>query len=62
MRNDCSNIYILSFTAGADAGLAIVTAYSELEALQVLKNQGMTAVDSIQKLRIFRNKVLFFCK
>ena len=40
MRNDCSNIYILSFTVGADAGLAVVTAYSEMDALQVLKNSG----------------------
>jgi len=40
VRTDCSNIYILSFTAGADAGLAAVTAYSERDALQILKNSG----------------------
>lgn len=40
MRTDCSNIYILSFNAGADAGLAAVSAYSERDAFQILKNSG----------------------
>lgn len=40
MRTDCINVYILSFVAGKDTGLAIAAARSANEAFQLLKNYG----------------------
>ena len=40
MGTDCSNIYIISFNAGADTGLAVVSAYTDRSAFQILKNSG----------------------
>ena len=40
--NNCSNnnLYIISFVVGADSGLALLSARSEREAIQILRNSG----------------------
>lgn len=40
MSKDCIHLYTISFTVGAESGIALVAAPDERTALQVLKNSG----------------------
>lgn len=40
MSDKCVHLYVMSFTVGSEAGLALVAADSQTTAFQILKNSG----------------------
>lgn len=40
MSNSCNNLYAISFTVGAESGLALIAAPTERDAIQVLRSSG----------------------
>lgn len=59
---NCYYIYAMYFTAGGDAGLALVSARTDMEALQILKNGGrFNATPSTYVVNKYRNIGLSSC-
>ena len=50
--NQSYHLYVISFTVGAEAGLAIVAAGSDRDAFQILKNGGSRCHDSYSLIQI----------
>lgn len=49
---DCINLYTISFTVGAESGLALVAAHSEREAFDILKNGGSRQCEGYSLVQI----------
>lgn len=52
MSNTAYHLYEISFTAGSEAGLAMVAAQDERSAFQILKNGGSRCHDSYSLIQI----------
>lgn len=52
MSDTAFNLYVISFTAGKEAGLAMVSAPDDRSAFQILKNGGSRCHDSYSLIQI----------
>lgn len=53
---DCNYIYALSFDAGGDSGLALVSARNDMDAMQILKNGGrFNCTPDVYVLKSYKN-------